>query len=103
MFKPPSVQVNKEAFASPSTVLPSPTSGLGPLSTPPGPLKSDGTLDMRFSANKAAYGGGGSGGGAAYGGGGGGMAAGPLKANGTPDMRFSANKIAYGGGSRGRR
>ena len=54
-----------------------------------GPLKKDGTPDMRYSVNKAAAA----------------TAArpssarGPTKADGTPDMRYSANKAAYGGGS----
>ncbi|CAH1243213.1 Hypp7061 [Branchiostoma lanceolatum] len=76
-----------------------------------GPLKSDGTPDMRYAANKAAYGS--SGGNGGYGGSynagsssggyshgssssGGGYTAGPLKSDGTPDMRYAANKVAYG-------
>ncbi|CAH1243214.1 Hypp7061 [Branchiostoma lanceolatum] len=82
-----------------------------------GPLKSDGTPDMRYAANKVAYGSSGysSGGGGGYGGSystgsssyssggggsysrssyssGGGYAAGPLKSDGTPDMRYAANR-----------
>ena len=56
-----------------------------------GPLKQDGTPDMRFSVNKAAYGG--------YSGFSGSAChrvsrnpAGPRKADGTPDMRYSANR-----------
>jgi hypothetical protein len=46
-------------------------------STTAGPLKKDGTPDMRYKANKDA-----------------GKPAGPLKKDGTPDMRYKANKDA---------
>ena len=43
--------------------------------TAAGPLKKDGTPDMRYKANKTAA-----------------KPAGPLKKDGTPDMRYKANK-----------
>jgi hypothetical protein len=43
-----------------------------------GPLKKDGTADMRYKANKDAAKA---------------KPAGPLKKDGTPDMRYKANKI----------
>lgn len=46
-----------------------------PAVKPVGPLKKDGTADMRFKENKA-------------------KPAGPLKKDGTADMRFKANKPA---------
>jgi len=49
-----------------------------------GPLKADGTPDMRFKVNKQAA--------AAAAAGKGKSGCGPLKADGTPDMRFKANK-----------
>lgn len=45
--------------------------------TTAGPVKKDGTLDKRYSANKAAKAS---------------PAAGPVKKDGTPDKRFKANK-----------
>ncbi|XP_022805564.1 uncharacterized protein LOC111342719 [Stylophora pistillata] len=68
-----------------------------------GPLKSDGTPDMRYAANKSSYGSsrstGSSFGGSSYssrpsssGGASLSSSCGPLKSNGTPDMRFKANR-----------
>ena len=65
-----------------------------------GPLKSDGTPDMRYAANKSAYGSSSSCGsssyssrpsssGSSYGGS---RSCGPLKSDGTPDMRYAANR-----------
>ena len=68
-----------------------------------GPLKSDGTPDMRYTTNKSSYGSplsfGCSSGGSSYssrssssGGTYRSSSGGPLKSNGTPDMRFKANR-----------
>ena len=70
-------------------------------STSYGPLKSDGTPDMRYAVNKSLYGSSSSYGGSTYSSG---FASssessfdrssswGPLKKDGTPDMRFKANR-----------
>ena len=66
------------------------SSAAHPSSSARGPLKADGTPDMRYSVNKAAYDGGGFSGSACYS-----VSSnpnGPLKADGTPDMRFKANR-----------
>lgn len=65
-----------------------------------GPLKRDGTPDMRYAANKSGYGGPSSYGSSSYSARssssgrsyGGSSSCGPLKSNGTPDMRFAANR-----------
>ena len=66
-----------------------------------GPLKSDGTPDMRYSANKSANSSPMSSGSSGYSsslfstGHRASSACGPLKSDGTPDMRYAANKSAY--------
>ena len=62
-------------------------SHLSSHSTPSGPVKKDGTPDMRYAVNRSAYLSSGAVG-ACY-------SYGPLKKDGTPDMRFAANRSAY--------
>ena len=72
----------------------------------PGPLKKDGTPNMRYAVNKAAYGGQFTSGyqdyisrmyaSGAFFSRGGSSCPGPLKKDGTPDMRYAVNKAAYG-------
>eukprot|EP01138_Halocafeteria_seosinensis_P000597 gb/GECG01000612.1/.p1 GENE.gb/GECG01000612.1/~~gb/GECG01000612.1/.p1 ORF type:complete len:662 (+),score=91.48 gb/GECG01000612.1/:1-1986(+) len=59
----------------------------------PGPLKKDGTPDMRYAANRGGGGSAsrGSGGTPRTGGGGGGAGGGRIRNNGKPDMRYKAN------------
>ena len=69
-------------------------------STSCGPVKRDGTPDMRYAANKSVYGGPSSYGSSSYSARssssgrsyGGSSSCGPLKSNGTPDMRFASNR-----------
>ncbi|KAJ7391384.1 hypothetical protein OS493_018427 [Desmophyllum pertusum] len=71
-----------------------------------GPLKKDGTPDMRYAANRSSYGSpyssGYQSGGASYsassssdGGAYGSSSCSPLKSDGTPDMRYAANRSSY--------
>ena len=105
--------VNKAAYSSPSSSNTSDyrsySSGMSASgssrrgSSSAGPLKSDGTPDMRYAVNKAAYS---SPFTSSYQSYSSGMSAsgssrrgssspGPLKSNGTPDMRYAVNKAAY--------
>ena len=76
-------------------------------STSCGPVKRDGTPDMRYAANRSVYGGPSSYGDSSYSAGssfsgisyGGSSSCGPLKSDGTPDMRYAANRSVYGGPS----
>ena len=69
-------------------------------STSCGPVKRDGTPDMRYAANRSVYGGPSSYGSSSYSARssssgrsyGGSSSCGPLKSNGTPDMRFASNR-----------
>ena len=96
--------VNKQARGTPgrSTVESQASSAWAPSSyynppsshAHPGPLKRDGTPDMRYAANKAAYGSSSS---ITSGRRSGGPSStftpsGPLKKDGTPDMRYAANR-----------
>ena len=91
-------KVEKEAMKSPystssvcTSVSGRPSSGIHFLSEPPlpsgyisGPLKKDGTPDMRYAANKQSC--------SASSATTGPSSHGPLKKDGTPDMRFTVNK-----------
>ena len=96
-------KVNKEAFGSSSSTRSAYTSVSGtssvgarfpwelPLSSGyvGGPLKNDGTPDMRYTVNKQRYGARASSTAAGV------PARGPLKKNGTPDMRFAVNRQSH--------
>ncbi|XP_078342835.1 uncharacterized protein LOC144628589 [Oculina patagonica] len=94
-------KANKEAFSSPrsttssvyTSVSRTPSVGTRfpwelPLSSGyiGGPLKNDGTPDMRYTVNKQRYGANSA---AAS------VSRGPLKKNGTPDMRYAVNKQSH--------
>ena len=93
-------KVNREALTSSFTSSPhTPVNETSPIGSsfpyelpfPPGhfvgPIKKDGTPDMRYTVNKRLYGAGS----ATTS-----VPRGPLKNNGTPDMRYAVNKQAYG-------
>ena len=86
----PEYAVNKQS-ASPSHY--SSLSQLSPYSThvSRGPVKKDGTPDMRYAVNRFAY----SSSDTSYSSRSSSRSYGPLKSDGTPDMRYAANRSAY--------
>ena len=99
---------SRSSYSSSTYSSNSPSSGSSyGVSTFCGPLKRDGTPDMRYAANRSVYGGPSSYGSSSYSAGssfsgisyGGASSCGPLKSDGTPDMRYAANRSFYGGPS----